>query len=491
MKTPLSIDQLTSAAAPLRAWAWTLPVLLAACASPVVPPSALPALARQHAATASPAASEQGIATGTPSAAWWRALNDTGLDQLVQAADAANPGAQAAAQAVAAARAQWEAAEREAWPQGRLTADAQAVRPAVADVDPFNAGSPRPPQRRLLTVMQGVSWELDLFGRIATAAGVAARDLDMALAQAHAVRAALHGDVVRHYVALRWHQQALASLQREQQAMAERVRLLTARHAAGLLDQRELLSAQSEATGVQAELAGTRQRLTAHRHALAVLAGQSPRAPADGLAGLAQPADLPPVPATADLRQPADLLVRRPDVAWADAQFRARVGEAVLADRANWPRLILNFGIGVSAVPGQLGQASALRYSAGPALSMDWLDAGRHRARAAAARAGQQAAWHRFEDTVLRALQDGEDALQGWAAAREAMAQAGLARQSAVQAEQHASRRVAAGLEAPGASLDGAVNAERALRRAVSAQADALLAYVQVQLALGAWQPPT
>ncbi|MDP1165667.1 hypothetical protein, partial [Klebsiella pneumoniae] len=60
----------------------------------------------------------------------------------------------------------------------------------------------------------------------------------------------------------------------------------------------------------------------------------------------------------------------------------------------------------------RLGQAGALREAAGPALSWEWLDAGRIQARAAAARAGQEAALNAFEQTVLTALQDSEIALR-------------------------------------------------------------------------------
>jgi outer membrane protein TolC len=463
--------------------------LLSACAPVVVAPSAVPEAARQRGGAASPAARELGMAVGQPSRAWWRALQDPTLDELVAAADARNPGAQAAAQAVAAARALLDLAERESLPQGRLNAEAQALRPSAADADPFDTGAGRPPERRLVTLMQGVSWEIDLFGRTGTAAGVAARELDSAQAQAHAVRAALHGDVVRHYVSLRWQQQVLRSLQIAQQAASMRAQLLQARHQAGLQDRREWLAALAESAGLEAERSDAQRRAQLHRDALAVLAGQSPRAPSEALQRLAASGPLPAVPDAGATPLPADLLSRRPDVALADARLRARMGEAVLADRAHLPRLSLNLGVGLSAPASQWDRASALRYGVGPVLWLDWLDAGRHRARAAAARAGEAVAWRQFEETVLQALQDGESALRSWAAARDALAQAQAAERWSDEALTHAQARVEAGLEPRGAAVDQSLAAEKARRHLLATRAEALLAYAQVQLALGAWQP--
>lgn len=469
--------------------ALALSFALSGCAPIVLAPSALPEAARRHDPSLSPAGVDLQLQVGVPAREWWRLLQDSELDALVQEATLKNPGVRAAIAAVTSARAMVTAAERERLPQGRLTADAQMQRPAAADADPFDLGSGRPPERRLATLMQGVSWEVDLFGRIGTAAGVASRQLDMAQAQAHATQAALQAEVVRHYIALRLQQQTEGVLRAELQAAAERVVLLSAREQAGLADRREVLAAQAVQAEVQTLHSLARHEGQVHLGALAALVGQSPRQPGEALRQLARTGDLPAVPASSALLQPRDLLARRPDVAWADAQLRARVGETVLADRAHLPRLALNLGVGVSAPFGDLGLSPALRYSAGPALTLDWLDSGRHRARAAAARAGEAAAWQQFEETVLRALQDAEASLTAWSAAQGTLAQADLTQGLAEQSFAHAKVRMGAGLEPRGQLLEHTLAATRAQRRALQARADSLLAFAQVQLALGAWQP--
>lgn len=403
------------------------------CAS-VVPPSQLGARATLTQAT--PAAADAGLTQGTPASHWWRALNDPALDTLVQDAMARNHDVQAALAGVRGARALLEASQREAWPQGRLEGQAQAQRPSTAEVDPYGQGLPRPPSTKMLTLGQGLSWELDLFGRVGTAAGVAARRADAARADWQGAVALLQAEVVRQYTGLRQQQAVRHSLDKELHAHQTRSQQLQARVDAGLADRRELWNAQAEQARAKAERAQANEALERHLGALAVLTGRSPTdrsAWADALLGNASwsaPRALPAFPA---LAQPVDLLARRPDVARADAELRAAMGEQVLATRAHWPRLTLNLSAALNAPFGRLGDAGALRYAAGPALSWDWLDMGRIEARAAAARAGQEAAWHGFEQTVLRALQDSEAAARQWVAATAAFEAASRAEALAAQ----------------------------------------------------------
>ena len=458
--------------------------LLAGCASVVTPASHVPATVPPGAAAA-----DAGIALGTPAREWWRALGDPVLDALVAESGARNHDLRAAMAAVGSARALADATARDALPQGRLDAQAQALRPSAAEADPYRQGLPRPPASRLVTVAPGLAWEIDLFGRVGTAAAVADRRADAAAADLHGATALLQAEVVRHYTGLRLRQQTLQALAAEADAHAARVQQLRTRAEAGLADRREALAAEAEQARVQTERAQAEAARQTHLAALAVLAGRSPADRGPWSAALQTLAALPAPPADDAIVQPSDLLARRPDVARADAQLRAAIGETVLAERAHLPRISLNLALALNAPLSQLGSAGALRYAAGPALTWDWLDAGRLKARAAAARAGQEAALHSFEQTVLRALQDSEVALRQWAAARAALAEARRAEALAAQAAAHAQSRVAAGLEPPEGALAAVAAQQRARCAALSAQADALTAFGQVQLALGAWQP--
>lgn len=459
--------------------------LLAGCASVENPASRVPQQAPMLAASG-----DAKLILGTPARDWWRALNDPQLDALVTEAMQRNHDVQAALATVKAARSMADAAARDALPAGRLEAQVQAQRPSTAEVDPYRQGLPRPPSSRVATLGQGLAWEVDLFGRVGTAAAVADRRADSAAADLHGATALLQAEVVRHYTGLRLQQHTVRLLADEAQAHDVRTQQLRLRVDAGLTDRREALAAAGEGVRVQGEAAQAQALLHTHLAALAVLAGRSPSEQDTWHQALLQPAALPGVPADAALVQPTDLLARRPDVVRADAQLRAALGEAVLAERAHLPRLSLNLALGLNAPFGNLGDSGAMRYAAGPALSWDWLDFGRIKARAATARAGQDAAVHAFEQAVLKALQDSETAVRQWAAVRSALAAAQQAEGLAAQGARHTGTRVEAGLEPPAAALEGRATQLRAQRNTLAVQADALLAYGQAQLALGAWQPP-
>lgn len=201
------------------------------------------------------------------------------------------------------------------------------------------------------------------------------------------------------------------------------------------------------------------------------------------------PAALPIVPDDATLTVPADLLARRPDVARADALLRAGLGQKVLAERAYLPRLSLAATLGLQQTAGNLGQANALRYAAGPMLQWDWLDSGRRAAQTAAVQAGNERAWAQFEKTVLAALAEGESALRAWQAQWQAWQQAQAALQAADETLRYTSRREAHGLEPAVAVLAARQHRLTAAQQRLEQQAQTLAAYTQVQLALAAWQP--
>lgn len=473
----------------LLACAWLPIVLLSACA-PVIPASHLQATMQKHATPASsPAAQAAGVPVGIPSREWWRDLGDSRLDALVQQAQSNNHDARAALASLQAARAQADAAARESLPQGSLAAHAQLQRPSLIEVDPYRQGLPRPPQQRIASVTQGLGWEIDLFGRIDTATGVAQRRADVAAAELHAALALLQAEVAGHYIQLR-QQQALIEYQIEALRMGNlHATQLAAREMAGLMDRREVLEAERLQTSRETEYMQMLANEQAHLAALAVLTGHSPISPPADWLNMLAAAPLPDPPTGLFLNRPDDLLMRRPDVRRADALLRAQLGEAVLAERAHLPHLRLEMSAGLNAPFGTLGEAGALRYALGPVLQWDWLDSGRNQARSEAARAGADAAWHDFEQTVLKALQDSESALWQWNVAQSAFASAHLSEQLAQRNASYADTRTKAGLEPPQASLHQSLLLLEARKGLKTAEADRLLAFAKVQLAMGAWAP--
>ncbi len=493
--TMSTLYRMTSHCRPLVALVPLLTVLaLTGCAS-VAPPSQLEALQARHDVRL-PAAAEvpKRAAPGPQLQAqaqtlWWQALNDPLLNDLVQEALTRNLDLRSAMASLQEARALAGLAQREGGPQGSLGVSAQVSRASRPEVDPYRQGLPRPPEQRLVSIGQTLSWELDLFGRIGTAQAVAERELDMARADLQAAQALVQAEVVNRYVQLRAAQQMGQTAERQQALAMARLHQLTVREKAGLADARDRDAAQAELAQRQADVATLRAQAQQSLAALAVLTGGTPAAMAENWPGLTQPAALPALPLQDTLQVSDGLLTRLPQVARADAALRASLGQQVLAERAHLPRLSLSATLGLQEQASRLQQAGALRYAAGPALQWDWLDAGRREARQAAARAGSDRAWAQFENVMLTALAEGESALRGWQAELVGWDQAQAAQTVAAAAARYGEQRARVGLEPALLSLATQSQSLEAEQRLRAQQARALQAYVQVQLALGAWQP--
>lgn len=468
--------------------ALTLALTLAGCAS-VVPDSQLAALTQRHDMSL-PAAQAAGHgAPATQQRSWWQDLQDPQLNVLVDMAQARNLNLQSAMATMREARALAGLASREGLPQGSLALSAQGARPSLAEVDPYRLGYPRPPHQNLIHISQALSWEIDLFGRVGTAQAVAERELDISRADLQAAQALLQADVVDRYIQLRAAQQSQA-LSQQQLGLNEAMRFQTqSRVTAGLMDARELNVLEAEAKNLQSEVIDAQAQAHRHLAVLAVLCGHSPADIERAMPSLRTRQPLPAVPQQQTLTVPEDLLNRLPNVARADAALRASMGQTVLAQREHLPRLSLAATIGLNETSSRMSKAGAVRYVAGPSLQWDWLDAGRRQAREAAAQAGSERAWAHLEQTVLQALADGESSLRTWQAQSTAWRQAQDAQVAMEASAQYTRTRAELGLEPDLHALRDKHQALIAQQRSAQTQAMALQSWVQVQLALGTWQP--
>jgi multidrug efflux system outer membrane protein len=129
---------------------------------------------------------------------------------------------------------------------------------------------------------------------------------------------------------------------------------------------------------------------------------------------------LPAVPHAPDPGTPGDLLRRRPDIAAAEGRLHAATARVGVATADLFPRFTLGGLLG-----SQSGSGGGL-FEGGSdtrlvAFGIDWsfLDVGRVRARIAAADANAEGELARYEQTVLRALEDAENALVRFDKARQ------------------------------------------------------------------------
>ena len=133
------------------------------------------------------------------------------------------------------------------------------------------------------------------------------------------------------------------------------------------------------------------------------------------------PRPYPPLAKALPLGDPAALLQRRPDVRAAERRLAAAAAREGVAAADLFPRVSISGFLGLLAGRGSMfGSADSRAWAVTPALSWAGFDLGSARARLRGAEAGTREALAEYEQTVLRALEETENALVAYARSRSA-----------------------------------------------------------------------
>lgn len=364
--------------------------LLTAC----VPALKAPPAAIQSVPLPAPSAAA-GVAGGLTST-WWTVFGDPVLNQLLAQALADNPGlaeAQARVEAAQAAVGRVEAirsVHADADTQITRQHNAQNGDRAIYNGETYSFGHVEP---------LNLNYHLDLWGQDKALIALAQDQAEIAQAQQAQVQLHLTDALIRTYLA--W--QTAGALVAQQQTLtrlaedALRIRQVAVR--TGIAPAAEAAAEQGRLHAVQARLADLTQQQDALRYALLALLGQGPEAtlPAAGTPTL--PAQLP-LPAGMTL----DTLAARPDIRIARWRASAAARQLKLAKTAYYPNVNLRGLIGLTSIGlGTLFQGDSVGYAFGPAINLPLFEGGALDARLREADAGQAAAIHGYNQTVLNA----------------------------------------------------------------------------------------
>lgn len=287
-------------------------------------------------------------------------------------------------------------------------------------------------------------WELDLFGGRRRAVEAAQADLEAALASRDQVRASLAAEVARNYVEVRTYQERLALVEANIRIQKATYDLNLSRFQAGLIDELPLQQSLYNLEHTRSQVSSLQTGLEAAQNRLAVLLSKNP---GELSAVLSEPAPIPVAPPSLAVGIPADALRRRPDVRQAERELAAataRIGEAS-ADL--YPKLRLVGTIGLeSLLSGHLLEWASRFWSVGPAVSWNVFDAGAIRKNVEVRSARQQQALLNYENVILQALEEVENALTAFAKEQQRLERLEKAVEAARKAEIIARDRYQAGL---------------------------------------------
>jgi NodT family efflux transporter outer membrane factor (OMF) lipoprotein len=332
--------------------------------------------------------------------AWWQIYNDEVLNGLEAQINISNQNVLAAAASVEEARALVRQAQANFWPQVSLNAS------RTRTVEGTAPGVVLGTNTTSTVTDLGISgnWEIDLWGRIrrlSESDRASMRASEAALAGARlAAQAALATD----YFELRAQDQLQVILDDIVAAEQQSLKITENRYRVGVAAKADVVSAQTQLLGSQAEQVNAPLQRAILEHAIAVLVGQQPANFSVARATLRT--DVPTVPAGL----PSTLLERRPDVAQAERQVAASNAQIGVAISAFFPTLTIT---GSDDYRGntisRLIRTANRVWAIGPSLALSVFDAGLRRAEVAQARAAHEVTVDNYRQTVLSSLQQVED----------------------------------------------------------------------------------
>jgi NodT family efflux transporter outer membrane factor (OMF) lipoprotein len=394
---------------------------------------------------------------------WWRTFDDARLDSLIEAALANNPDLAMAALTVHRALLEADRVGAETGPQAALAASVEATRA-------FDENR----VRALAGVNGTVSYELDLWGKIAARRDEASWRAQASEADRQAAALALVGATAKLYWRIGYLNETIALAQADILDAQRTLALAQARLAAGAASPIDVARAQQQLAEAQADLTHWRQQRESQRNALALLIGELPERRA------AEPSDLDAaiVPRVA-ARLPAQVLASRPDLQAAEWRVRALAAHVDFARASLYPSFTLT---------GELGTSSDMLVrvmqnpvaSIGAALALPFVQWNTVRLNAALAETELEYETLKFRQTLYRALGDVEDALSAKAQLTEKSAHLAHSLSAATNAAALARRRYESGATDIAPLLD----AQRTERAAAKARTENRLALLENRMDL-------
>ncbi len=455
--------------------------LLASCMSPtpIVPPDAqVPATYR------GPASTSASIAA-TP---WEQLYPDPVLHDLIATALIHNLSVQAAYQNILAAEA-----------NVGVKSGAQKIQGNAQVQAPFIAAPGQLPATVIIgangeqahtefqpSISLGVSYEIDLFGKLASATAAARAQLLATVEARDAVTWQLIASVASAYFTLRAEDTELAVDRRNLSARKQNLDLVQARYEGGIASLQAVRQAEESYYQIAASIPEIQRQIALNEDAISTLVGSYPKDIPRGLE-LDQQIAMPQVPPAG---VPSDLLVRRPDIMRAEANLAAASANVDEARAMLYPQLTLGAGAGVgyTAINSVFYGPTGL-FSIVPSLLAPLFNGGALKANVRLTQAQREGVVTSYLQTVQTAMQEVADALVSYDRLKDAGVQADLRTTAGVDATRLSNLRYEGGVASYIEVLDSQTRSAADEIASVQAHLEERLALVRLYLALGGgWQ---
>ena len=367
-------------------------------------------------------------------AQWWKLFADPTLDSLIDAAYHGNLSLQVAAAHILQAQAQLSVDIGQLFPQQQVLAGGvQYERQAQSQLllpgqDPIATGS---------QLALSATWELDFWGKYRRAIEADRAAMRASVAAYDSALVSLTAAVASAYVNIRTFEARIKVAEDNLGIQKESLRIARAQFEAGETSELDVQQALTQLAQTQAQIPGLQNSLRTTKDSLAVLLGVTPDA-VDARVGAS--GAIPTAPGHVADGMPKDLLRRRPDVLQAELTAAAQSAGIGVAKANLFPSFSLSgsFGfVGTNARDGSIGDLfnwDNRAASAGASFVFPILNYGRIVNSVRVQDAVFEQAVLTYQNTVLQAQQQVEDARAGFTAAQATLVTLGDATASARRA---------------------------------------------------------
>lgn len=346
---------------------------------------------------------------GADVSSWWSQVNDPILAQLTREAVADNLTLREALFRIQSARAAMGATRANLAPQFSESGGYA-----------FGRSSQTQSQYDAFSLATGMSWEVDVFGRLQRLTEAATADIEVQRELYRNTYVILTADVAQSYIDARSYQEQIRISEENIAIQRSTYEITQTKTAAGSTSKLDESQALGVCRGTESSLLSLQTMYQQALNRLSILVGRPPGY-VDSL--MSAPKPIPSAPEEIMVGIPADLLRRRPDVRAAEQQIiaqNARVGAAI-GDL--YPIFSLNgsFGLDANSV-GNMFDGDAISASVGPSFRWNILNFGKYRFNVEAQRYVQEQLIASYRQAVLEAAEEVDNALVGYVNERDRLA---------------------------------------------------------------------
>lgn len=419
---------------------------------------------------------------------WWTLFQDETLAGLLQEVRTSNLDVKQAVSRVEEFKALYRVARAPLGPKVEI--DGSAQRSRLSTNTPLGAaiqGNGGDIVNNQFQIGPSLSWELDIFGGLRREKGVAFAEWNANVENLRAVYIQMLASVSKTYLQLRETQMRLTVAEKNLQSQKEAYGIANARYQAGIVSELDPSRAKVLLSSSAAQIPLLKIAESEMIHRLSVLLGKSPN---ELQAQLGDKKDLPGLPDHFAMGLPSDLLQRRPDIRQAEARLQAETARVGSAKADYFPRFSLTGNFGFQSIDaGNLLESNSIAWSVGPTIRWPIFQMGAIRAKVAAQGKRAEGAAVAYEYSILKALEQVENALVSFGYQKQYVATMDEAVKNARRAVDVSQDRYKAGLS----NFLEVVDAERDLfsveDKQIQGTSNVRLALVNLYEALGGgWQ---